>query len=109
MTRSGLYCCSTCFAKGIQIVRSAVFYARFPFVPQIENQTGGKDVFQERVSKNLVPCLAQLAVTAGKDVHWKPLNYQVLLKTRHSSPQVVCATFVLITLVLKYRAISHIL
>ena len=35
-----------------------------------------------------MPCLSQFAVAAGSDALWKPLNYQVLLKTRHTSAQV---------------------
>lgn len=33
----------------------------------------------------VVPCLTQMAVTAGNDALWKPLNYQVLIKTRSDS------------------------
>ncbi|KAK3716752.1 hypothetical protein QZH41_018234 [Actinostola sp. cb2023] len=59
-----------------------------PIVDQLENQLGNAQEFQDRISKQVVPCLAQLAVAAGNDTDWKPLNYQVLLKTRHSSSQV---------------------
>jgi len=59
-----------------------------PLVDQIENPLGGEAEFKERLSSHLAPCLAQFAVAAGNDAQWKPLNYQVLLKTRHSSAQV---------------------
>ena len=58
------------------------------FRVQIENLLGGEVEFKERLSSHLAPCLAQFAVAAGNDAQWKPLNYQVLLKTRHSSAQV---------------------
>ncbi|EDO34893.1 predicted protein [Nematostella vectensis] len=58
-----------------------------PIVDQLENQSD-KDKFQQLVTGHVVPCLAQLAVASGSDVYWKPLNYQVLLKTRHTSSQV---------------------
>ena len=60
----------------------------FPFRSQIENRLGGEAEFKERLSSHLAPCLAQFAVAAGSDAQWKPLNYQVLLKTRHSSAMV---------------------
>ncbi|XP_063039615.1 HEAT repeat-containing protein 1 [Engraulis encrasicolus] len=59
-----------------------------PLVDQLENMLGGEDVYQERVTKHLVPCIGQFAVAMGDDSQWKVLNYQVLLKTRHSSPKV---------------------
>ena len=57
----------------------------FQFGFQIENPLGGEEEFKERLTNHLTPCLAQFAVAAGSDAQWKPLNYQVLLKTRHSS------------------------
>jgi hypothetical protein len=40
------------------------------------------------VLDEVAPCVAQLAVAAGSDLLWKPLNHQVLLSTRDSSPSV---------------------
>ena len=34
----------------------------------------------------LIPCLGQLAVAAGSDVRWKPLNHQILMHTRNENP-----------------------
>ncbi|XP_078352830.1 HEAT repeat-containing protein 1-like isoform X2 [Oculina patagonica] len=59
-----------------------------PLVDQIENSLGGEETFKERLSNHLAPCLAQFAVASGSDAQWKPLNYQVLLKTRHGSAMV---------------------
>lgn len=50
---------------------------------------GGEQVYQTRVTKHLVPCVAQFSVAMGDDSQWKVLNYQILLKTRHSSPKVL--------------------
>ena len=55
---------------------------------QLENRLGGEEKFQERVTKHLIPCLAQFSVAMADDSLWKPLNYQILLKTRDSSPKV---------------------
>ncbi|PRW61623.1 hypothetical protein C2E21_0211 [Chlorella sorokiniana] len=43
----------------------------------------GLDAFGRAV----VACLAQLAVTAGSDAQWKPLNHQVLMMTRSLEPR----------------------
>ncbi|RKP05884.1 hypothetical protein THASP1DRAFT_19205 [Thamnocephalis sphaerospora] len=57
---------------------------------QLEVQASGEDdaAYLVRISAHLVPCLGQLAVTSGTDVVWKPLNTQVLLKTRNDRPAV---------------------
>ncbi|KAB5555247.1 hypothetical protein PHYPO_G00031300 [Pangasianodon hypophthalmus] len=59
-----------------------------PLVDQLENMLGGEQVYQTRVTKHLVPCVAQFSVAMGDDSQWKVLNYQILLKTRHSCPKV---------------------
>lgn len=40
---------------------------------------------------HLAPCIAQFSVAVADDSLWKPLNYQILLKTRDSSPKVRCS------------------
>jgi U3 small nucleolar RNA-associated protein 10 len=67
-----------------------------PLVHQISNQVGGGAVFQRRVEKLLCPCVAQLAVAAGREDLWKPLNYQLLLKTRHKKAEVRYAVVVVL-------------
>ncbi|XP_053460282.1 HEAT repeat-containing protein 1 isoform X2 [Nycticebus coucang] len=59
-----------------------------PLVDQLENRLGGEEKFQERVTKHLIPCIAQFSVAMADDSLWKPLNYQILLKMRDSSPKV---------------------
>uniref|UniRef100_A0A672UEF3 HEAT repeat-containing protein 1 n=1 Tax=Strigops habroptila TaxID=2489341 RepID=A0A672UEF3_STRHB len=59
-----------------------------PLVDQLENTLGGDEKFQDRVTAHLIPCIAQFAVAMADDSLWKPLNYQILLKTRHTSPKV---------------------
>ncbi|CAH1243056.1 HEATR1 [Branchiostoma lanceolatum] len=59
-----------------------------PLVDQIENLQGGEEVFAARVESHVVPCIAQFAVAVGDDALWKPLHYQIMLKTRHDSPKV---------------------
>ena len=65
-----------------------IFFCTLVFFKQIENLLGGEDTFRERLTNHLAQCLAQFAVASGSDAQWKPLNYQVLLKTRHSSATV---------------------
>ncbi|XP_041671630.1 HEAT repeat-containing protein 1 isoform X1 [Cheilinus undulatus] len=59
-----------------------------PLVDQLENKVGGVQVYQQRVSQHLVPCVGQFAVALSDDALWKMLNYQILLKTRHSDAEV---------------------
>ena len=65
-----------------------------PLVDQLENGLGGEEKFQEQVTKHLIPCLAQFSVAMADDLLWKPLNYQILLKTRNSSPKVRFAALI---------------
>uniref|UniRef100_A0A8C0LNP6 HEAT repeat-containing protein 1 n=1 Tax=Canis lupus dingo TaxID=286419 RepID=A0A8C0LNP6_CANLU len=65
-----------------------------PLVDQLENRLGGDAHFQERVTKHLIPCIAQFSVAVADDSLWKPLNYQILLKTRDSSPKVRFAALI---------------
>ncbi|KAF9103403.1 HEAT repeat-containing protein 1 [Mortierella sp. AM989] len=44
--------------------------------------------YESRVNTCLVPCFGQLAVTLSNDALWKPLNYQVLLKTREENKHI---------------------
>ncbi|XP_063299718.1 HEAT repeat-containing protein 1 [Pelobates fuscus] len=75
-----------------------------PLVDQLENTLGGDEKFQARVSGCLVPCIAQFSVAMADDSLWKPLNYQILLKMRHSSPKVrFAALLALVDLVEKLR------
>ncbi|ELK32119.1 HEAT repeat-containing protein 1 [Myotis davidii] len=41
---------------------------------QLENRLGGEERFQERVTRHLVPCIAQFSVAMADDSLWKPLN-----------------------------------
>lgn len=67
-----------------------------PLVDQVENMLGGEEVYKQRVSKHLVPCIAQFAVAMGDDSQWKVLNYQILLKTRHTSAKVRLSALLLL-------------
>ncbi|KAF3704004.1 HEAT repeat-containing protein 1 Protein BAP28 [Channa argus] len=59
-----------------------------PLVDQLENTVGGEQVYQQRVTRHLVPCVGQFSVALADDSQWKTLNYQVLLKTRHTDAKV---------------------
>ncbi|XP_017498673.3 HEAT repeat-containing protein 1 isoform X1 [Manis javanica] len=65
-----------------------------PLVDQLENRLGGEEKFQERVTKHLIPCIAQFSVAMADDSLWKPLNYQILLKMRDSSAKVRFAALI---------------
>ncbi|XP_034311475.2 HEAT repeat-containing protein 1 [Magallana gigas] len=64
-----------------------------PLVDQLENVDDGT-LSKERVSEHLVPCIVQFGVATQDDSLWKTLNYQILLKTRHTSPQVRYAALI---------------
>ena len=46
---------------------------------------------EKRTESLLTPCLAQMAL-ATDDILWKSLNYQILVKTKSSIPQVRIGT-----------------
>lgn len=48
-----------------------------------EGEAGALDAYGAAV----VACLAQLAVTAGSDAAWKPLNHALLMATRALEPR----------------------
>ncbi|KAJ3173673.1 HEAT repeat-containing protein 1 [Geranomyces variabilis] len=59
-----------------------------PLVGQLDSLDPSDKRYEASVSNYLVPCIGQLAVTLGKDSLWKPLNHQILMKTRHEDPAV---------------------
>lgn len=52
---------------------------------QLENEVDDYDTY---IKDHLVPCVSQLALAVGDDSLWKPLVYQICLKTRNSLPEV---------------------
>lgn len=61
---------------------------------QLENTVGGPQAYQQRVTQHLIPCVGQFAVALADDTQWKTLNYQILLKSRHSDSKVMkCPEF----------------
>ncbi|XP_014780648.1 HEAT repeat-containing protein 1 [Octopus bimaculoides] len=65
-----------------------------PLVDQISNMYDKR--YNKRVNDHLIPCLSQLAVATHDDTLWKSLNYQVLLKTKHSAVNVRLASLTMI-------------
>ncbi|XP_042370795.1 HEAT repeat-containing protein 1-like [Plectropomus leopardus] len=63
-----------------------------PLLDQLENTVGGQQVYQRRVTQHLVPCVGQFSVALADDSQWKTLNYQILLKTRHTDSKVTART-----------------
>ncbi|KAF2881660.1 hypothetical protein ILUMI_24517 [Ignelater luminosus] len=59
-----------------------------PVVDQLENTLGGIENLEKRAKDVLIPCIAQFAVATADDALWKQMNYQILLKTRHNSPNI---------------------
>ncbi|KAL7147600.1 hypothetical protein ABFS83_06G118300 [Erythranthe nasuta] len=53
------------------VVEPPVSLKNHPNVPSVEE-----------VDDSLVACIGQMAVTAGSDLFWKPLNHEVLMQTR---------------------------
>lgn len=56
-----------------------------PLVDQLENELNGSF---ERNNGILIPCLVQFSLAAADDTLWKQMNYQILLKMRHNTPEV---------------------
>ncbi|XP_062234895.1 HEAT repeat-containing protein 1 isoform X2 [Platichthys flesus] len=59
-----------------------------PLVDQLENTVGGQQQYQQMMTQHLVPCVGHFSVALADDAQWKTLNYQILLKTRHSDAKV---------------------
>ncbi|KAJ3046926.1 HEAT repeat-containing protein 1, partial [Rhizophlyctis rosea] len=57
-----------------------------PLVGQIAAVQAHGKKYLDRMTTYLIPCLGQLAVAAGSDVRWKPLNHQILMHTRNENP-----------------------
>ncbi|XP_061886702.1 HEAT repeat-containing protein 1 isoform X2 [Entelurus aequoreus] len=65
-----------------------------PLVEQLENGVGE---YQQRVTQHLLPCVGQFAVSLADDTQWKSLNYQVLMKSRHSDAKVRFSSLLMLT------------
>ncbi|KAJ3114574.1 HEAT repeat-containing protein 1 [Phlyctochytrium bullatum] len=59
-----------------------------PICDQIENVALHGDKPLDQAVQHVIPCIAQLAVSAGKEVFWKPLNKCILMKTRSDDARV---------------------
>ncbi|TPX61884.1 hypothetical protein PhCBS80983_g00809 [Powellomyces hirtus] len=59
-----------------------------PLISQIDSLDLTDKQYSSNMTQFLVPCIGQLAVTVGRDSLWKPLNHQVLMKTRSEQPAV---------------------
>ncbi|XP_060517602.1 HEAT repeat-containing protein 1 [Cylas formicarius] len=59
-----------------------------PLVDQLENTLDGVDKLVERNEKILTPTIVHFVVATAEDSIWKQANYQILLKMRHSLPQI---------------------
>lgn len=87
-----VWLCDPNMQRAIRFVIMMIMHSHIHVVHwQLENMLGGEQVYEARVTKHLVPCVAQFSVAMGDDSQWKVLNYQILLKTRHSSPKVTAA------------------
>lgn len=56
-----------------------------PLVDQIESEVALQSV---QIKDKLSSCIAQFGVAANDDIHWKQLNYQILMKTRSNDSAV---------------------
>lgn len=65
-----------------------------PLVDQIENDQGGEELFEQRISQHLVPCIVQMCVAVHDESLWQLLNYQVCLKTRNQDTKVKKAALI---------------
>uniref|UniRef100_A0A671PAI0 HEAT repeat-containing protein 1 n=1 Tax=Sinocyclocheilus anshuiensis TaxID=1608454 RepID=A0A671PAI0_9TELE len=85
------------YINGIKVFPVIVVSNKCVFMcVKLENMLGGDEIYKTHITKHLVPCIAQFAVALGDDSQWKVLNYQILLKTRHSSPKVRFSALVML-------------
>jgi U3 small nucleolar RNA-associated protein 10 len=63
-----------------------------PLLNLIQDSHLGEEVYSKRVDTYLKPAIVQLAVavqgSTGSTMLWKPLNHQLLMRTRHDAPMV---------------------
>ncbi|XP_044269231.1 HEAT repeat-containing protein 1 homolog [Tribolium madens] len=59
-----------------------------PLVDQLENILGGVEELKRRNDELVTPTIVQFAVATADDSLWKQLNYQILLKMKHNSPEI---------------------
>lgn len=59
-----------------------------PLVDQLENTLGGEEELERRNNDVVTPTIVQFAVATADDSLWKQLNYQILLKMKHNSPNI---------------------
>lgn len=67
-----------------------------PLVDQVENLVGGQQTYRLRVTQHLVPCVGQFSVATADGAQWKNLNYQILLKSRHTQAEVRFSSLLLL-------------
>ncbi|EKX47068.1 hypothetical protein GUITHDRAFT_47368, partial [Guillardia theta CCMP2712] len=72
-----------------------------PLVALLDDLSCGKERYQTRIDLYLKPAVIQLAVAVqagtGSDLLWKPLNHQLLLRTRNDSAMVRFAALQVVT------------
>lgn len=77
-----------CLQHSSMVVVIIVYFIPGILPFQIENMVGGEDLYRERVRGFLVPAIADFTAATRNDSLWKMLNYQLMLKTRHSDKEV---------------------
>jgi len=82
-----------CCPNSLERCRSFPGFMVLYFFFQLENTVGGMESLKQRADKVLIPCIAQFAVALDDDIMWKQINYQILLKTKHKSPEVRIFTY----------------
>jgi len=63
-----------------------------PLVDQLENTMFDESSYPNFISDHVMPALINFSAAVGDSANWKPLNDQVLLKTRSSEAKVRLAT-----------------
>lgn len=57
-----------------------------PLVDQLENYHQDRQDLYQRLIEHLLPAITGFTVCLNDDTLWKPLHYQILLKSRHDEP-----------------------
>lgn len=93
-----LSCLQKCFVhdKGAFVNKERFELLSQPLIDELENDFSDDEVYQEMVSSYLAPCITAMMASVKDQGIWQPLNYQLLLKMRHSSAKVRFAALVVL-------------
>ncbi|XP_071850119.1 HEAT repeat-containing protein 1-like isoform X2 [Apostichopus japonicus] len=93
-----LACLHKCFLhdKGAFVSKERFELLSQPVIDQLENVHGSDAVYEDRIKEHVGPCVSAMMSSVSDQSIWQPLNYQLLLKMRHTSPKIRFAALVVL-------------